>query len=499
MGSEDTAHSEGVSEGGDLHELQTWLDGHANFEQNMPARAQVPTLDRIAQLCRLLGDPQLACPVVHVTGTNGKGSTVRILSTLFAARGLSVGTYTSPNLLTVNERMARNGRPVPDDDLAAGLAALRRLEPLVDGRVTRFELLTAAAFAWFAEVAVDVAVVEVGLGGRWDATNVVRPDVCVVTNVSADHLEVLGPTLVDVAKEKAGIVKPGAHLVLGETAPDLADVFLAAAAEAGAPVWLRDRDFGCAANRLAVGGRLLDLRTPFGRFEDVFLALHGAHQGDNAAGALAAAEAFFDGPMPRDIVDEAFSAVEIPGRLEVVGRSPLVLLDGAHNVAGAEALGRALADELPVAGERIAVVGMLRGRDPTEMLQPLAAAGIRSVVACTAPSDRGLPAGDVAAAARALGLRVDVVDDAGGAVRSALAAATNQDLIVVTGSLYVVAEARRILVAPERGDGTGDEGAGADTGHGQHRNGIRPSFTGSEPWGANGSAGPQVDGPGWSG
>ncbi len=440
---------------GDLAGELAWLDRHTNFERNMPARAQVPTLERIQALCRLLGDPQLAYPVVHVTGTNGKGSTVRMLSALLAARGLSVGTYTSPNLHSVNERIARNASPVPDDELAAVLATLRRLEPLVDGRVTRFELLSAAAFAWFADVAVDVAVVEVGLGGRWDATNVVRPDVCVVTNVSYDHVDVLGPTLTDIAREKAGIVKPGARLVLGETDPELAAVFTAAAAEAGAPVWRRDADFGCSANRLAVGGRLLDLWTPACRVEEVYLAVHGAHQGDNAAGALAAAEAFFDGPVPREVVEEAFASLSIPGRLEVVGRAPLVLLDGAHNVAGAATLGRAIADEISVAGERRAVVGMLHGRDPSAMLQPLAAAGVRTLVACTAPTERGMPASAVAAAARALGMQVETVEDAAAAVRAGLAASAEDDMLVVTGSLYVVAEARRLLVGSTVPEGPG--------------------------------------------
>ncbi|HXQ18837.1 MAG TPA: Mur ligase family protein, partial [Acidimicrobiales bacterium] len=189
--------------GGD--ELVAWLDEHTNYELGMPTRLAAPTLDRIRALCRLLGDPERACPVIHVTGTNGKGSTARILTELLLANGLTVGTYTSPNLAVVNERLARDNEPISDDDLAGVLSSLALLEPLLPERPTRFELLTAAAFSWFADVAVDVAVVEVGLGGRWDATNVVEPDVAVVTNVSYDHVEVLGPTLTDIAAEKAGI------------------------------------------------------------------------------------------------------------------------------------------------------------------------------------------------------------------------------------------------------------------------------------------------------
>src|SRR5580658_10490676 len=189
-----------------------WLDEHTNYELAMPTRLGAPTLDRIGELCRFLGDPEQACPVVHITGTNGKGSTARILTALLMANGLTVGTYTSPNLATVNERLARDGIPIDDDELAEVLGSLALIEPLLSARPTRFELLTAAAFRWFADIAVDVAVIEVGLGGRWDATNVVDPVVAVVTNVSYDHVEVLGPTLVDIATEKAGIMKAGCQV-----------------------------------------------------------------------------------------------------------------------------------------------------------------------------------------------------------------------------------------------------------------------------------------------
>ena len=291
----------------------------------MPGRTSIPTLERITALCRLLGDPQLVSPVIHVTGTNGKGSTVGILAELLSTVGLTVGTFTSPDLTAINERITRNGEPITDPELIEVLASLAALEPLLDGRPTRFDLLTAAAFRWFADVAVDVAVVEVGLGGRWDATNVVEPVVAVVTNVSEDHLEVLGPTLTDVAREKAGIIKKGSHLILGETDAELSGIFLAVADTVGAAsVWRRGSledagDFGCDANDVAVGGRLIDLRTPSRRYEQVFLGLHGAHQGDNAAGALAAAEAFFASALHDDVVRTAFASVRVPGRLEIVG------------------------------------------------------------------------------------------------------------------------------------------------------------------------------------
>ena len=429
-------------------ELVAWLDDHTDFERAMPTRALAPTLRRIEALCRVLGDPEHACPVIHLTGTNGKGSTSRILTELLRASGLRVGTYTSPNLARVNERLAIDGEPIDDEELAEVLEALALIEPMLDEPPTRFELLTAAAFRWFADSAVDVAVVEVGLGGRWDATNMVSPAVAVVTNVSYDHVEVLGPTLADIAREKAGVVKAHETLVLGEMDPELAAVFLAAAAEAGdVETWLAGESFGVDANRVAVGGRLLDLRTPRGEYPEVYLPLHGAHQGANAACALAAAEAFFGAALDPSVVEEAFAAVEVPGRVEVVARSPLVVLDGAHNVAGAAALAGTLREEFPVAGPSAAVVGMLHGRDPSAILQELAAAGVTTVVACTAPSPRALPPAEIAEAARALGFAALAGESVDEAVTLALARVSEDGLLLVTGSLYVVSEARDRFVS----------------------------------------------------
>jgi dihydrofolate synthase / folylpolyglutamate synthase len=426
--------------------MVAWLDGHIDYEQSMPTRVGAPTLERIRALCRLLGDPERACPMVHLTGTNGKGSTATILSELFMAAGLTVGTYTSPNLASVNERLARNGEPIGDEDLAEVLGALALIEPLLAERPTRFELLTAAAFRWFADSPVDVAVIEVGLGGRWDATNVVDPEVAVVTNVSYDHVEILGPTLVDIATEKAGIIKPGCRVVVGETAPELLDVFAAAARERGvAEMWVRGQEFDCVHNQVAVGGRLVDLRTPGGHYPEVFLSLHGAHQGDNAACGLAAAEAFFGTPLAPEVVEEALGSLRVPGRFEIVGRAPVVVLDGAHNVAGAHALANALVDELAPSSETIALIGMLQGRDPSAMLEALRPAGLHTVVACTAPSPRALPAASITEAARALGfqaLAADTVPDALNLARSRL---SPTGTLLVTGSLYVVAEARALL------------------------------------------------------
>ena len=431
----------------DLPEALAWLDSHIDFESAMPSRRAWPTLDRMRALTRLLGEPQQAYPSVHITGTNGKGSTAAMVTALLGAQGLTVGTYTSPNLSRVNERLSRNGQPIEDAEFLEELEALSRLESMMEDPPTRFELLTAAALAWFADEAVDVAVVEVGLGGRWDCTNVVDGDVAVLTNVSFDHTEVLGPTLEDIARDKSGIFKSGSRVVIGESDPTLVTQLRRAAGAAGAAeVWVRGSEFACTSNRLAVGGRLIDVRTPATAYGELLVPLHGAHQGENASAALAAVEAFFGSPLRDDVVDEAFGGLRVPGRLEVVGRHPLVVVDGAHNVAGMLVLARSLVEEFTVEGEAQAVVGMLSGRDPAAMLEALLAAGIRSVVACAPDSPRALPAERVAEAAVGLGMTVAVAASPGDAVRLAVGRAGPDDRVVVCGSLYVVADARRLLV-----------------------------------------------------
>ena len=424
-----------------LEEALAWLADHVNLEAGLPERLAAPTLDRMAALAQLSGDPQHAAPVVHITGTNGKGSTARLVTDLLVAHGLDVGTYTSPDLERVNERLARNGEPIDDDELVGVLGDIADLELVSGIRPSRFEILTLAAFRWFADVAVDVVVLEVGLGGTWDATNVADATVAVVTNVELDHTLTLGPTRADVAGEKSGIVKPRSTLVLGERDPALVPIFERAGP---AHLWLRGRDFDVSRNRLAVGGRSLDLRTPNAAYEDVFLSLHGAHQGENAAIALAATEAFFDRAVEEEVVRAAFGSTSVPGRFEIVGRSPLVVLDGAHNPAGARAAAATLGD-FHTGGGVVLVVGMSGERDPIEMLEALGAGSARVVVATEADTPRAMPVDVVAAAARSLGLEVESVADVAGAVERAGALAAPEDVVFVTGSLYVVGTARAAL------------------------------------------------------
>ena len=422
-------------------EALAWLDERVNREA-VSAPDAAFKLEGVQELMGLMADPQRQYGVVHVTGTNGKTSTARILAALLEVKGLSVGTFTSPHLERVNERISWNGEPISDGALAEEITALAALEPLLTHRPTWFELVTAAGLRWFADVAVDAAVIEVGLGGRYDATNVVDAQVAVVTNVGLDHVEFIGPTLADIAHEKAGIVKPGSTLVLGETDPALVPVFERAGA---ATTWVRDEDFACSTNAVAHGGRLLDIRTPGARYDGLYLPLHGAHQGDNAAVALAAAEAFFGQPLAEDLTAEAFATVRSPGRMEIVARRPLVVLDGAHNVAGLRAAAATLDEEFATATGRVIVFGCFTGKDPLEMLRALGADRARLVVAVPPPWPRALPAADIVDACAALGVDAVPAGTVEEALATAGAAAGPDDVILVTGSLYLVGAARTAL------------------------------------------------------
>jgi dihydrofolate synthase/folylpolyglutamate synthase len=401
------------------------------------------------RLVDVLGDPQKAAPVIHVTGTNGKTSTVRCLAAILGAKGLRVGTFTSPHLEAINERIAVDGQPISDEDFASLLGEIAAVEPLLgeDVHLTWFEILAGAAMRWFADSPVDVAVLEVGMGGRWDATNVADGVVSVVTNVGLDHVEFLGPTRADIAGEKAGVVKPGSTLVLGERDPELRPIF---EAQDPAETWLDGVEYACIRNELAVGGRVLDLRTPSAAYDGVWLDLHGRYQGDNFAAALAAAEAFFGGPIDDRLVREAAASVRSPGRLEIVGRHPLVVLDGAKNLEGAHRAAEAVAEEFGSASSEILVVGMLRGKDPVDMLDALGARRARLVIACPAPSPRTQTASEVADAARTLGIEAVETESVPEALEEAVRRAGSDDLILVTGSLYVVGAARAALVLGSR-------------------------------------------------
>ena len=422
-------------------EALNYLDEHASYEKT--GRVESPSLDNINTFMDLMGQPHLSYPVIHITGTNGKGSTTQIITQLLIAHGLQVGTYTSPHLETLTERISRNNEPISEQDFADCVAAIADIEVIGGVRPSYFEVMTAAAFRFFADTAVDVAVIEVGMLGRWDATNVVNSSVAVITNIALDHQEFAGPRLEDIAFEKVGISKPGSVLVVGDTNEELREIWNAAESTA---VLLRGNDFEISENELAVGGRMIDVRTERAVYKELPLPLHGQHQGDNASIALTAVEEFFGNVLDIEVVREGFAAVRMPGRFEVLGRAPLVVIDGAHNPAGADVCAQVFFDDFSPEGKRILVVGALKGRDPQMLLSALRADEFDAVICCTAPTPRGIGANDLASTAKQMGCeQVVVCETVEAACDKALNIAREEDAVLVAGSLYVVGSARTFL------------------------------------------------------
>ncbi len=443
----------------DLRSALAYLDRHTNLEGNrgdrfsaappMPVAGQTSglSLEPMRALLAAVGDPHQAYRVVHLTGTNGKGSTARYVASLLEATELSVGLYTSPNIERINERLVWGTEPIGDDDFGRIIGLLAAVEPLLDVTPSRFELLTAAAFMWFAELGVDVAVVEVGLLGRFDATNVVDSDVAVITNVDKDHTRGEEGWRLTVATEKAGIIKPDSHLIVG---PDLDEFLPVFDAEGPRDVWQHGRDYELESNQLAVGGRLIDLRTPGAAYQELFLPFHGQHQGQNLATALAATEAFFGRPLDQELVEGALATVELPVRFEIVSREPTIVLDGAHNPPGALATAQSLNETFARLGSWVLVVGLLQGKDPVEMLAAFGAPDFDAVICCEPDWSRALPAVEIAAAAESLGCSAEVVIKPVEALHRALAVTADDDLILVAGTHTIMGDIRPLARSLQR-------------------------------------------------
>ncbi|AEB46786.1 FolC bifunctional protein [Micromonospora maris AB-18-032] len=417
-------------------------------------------LDRISDLLDLLGSPQRAYPSIHLTGTNGKTSTARMIDSLLRAFGLHTGRYTSPHLETVRERISLDGEPVDEARFTAVYQEVKPLAELVDDRsaepLTYFDMTTALAFAAFADAPVDVAVVEVGLGGAEDATNVIQAGVCVLTPIGLDHTEWLGDTLQDIAVAKSGIIHPGATVIAAAQEEEAARPILQRCAEVGATIAREGSEFGVLRRAVAVGGQVLTLQGLGGVYEEVFLPLHGAHQAQNAAVALAAVEAFLGAGARRQLdletVREGFATASSPGRLERVRTAPTILLDGAHNPQGMAATVTALQEEFAFS-KLVAVVGTLADKDAASMLELLEPV-VDQVVVTRNSSPRALPADELAAlAAEVFGPdRVEVAEEMPDAIEAAVALA-EEDVpgelagvgVIVTGSVVTVADARRLL------------------------------------------------------
>jgi dihydrofolate synthase/folylpolyglutamate synthase len=350
----------------------------SELDTRWPETKIEPSTDRIAALADVLGEPQRSYPVVHITGTNGKTSTSRMIDALFTRIGLRTGRYTSPHLQLATERISLDGEPV---SALRYVEIYRDIEPYIamvdaksDVKMSKFEVLTGMAFAAFADAPVDVAVMEVGLGGRWDATNIADGKVAVITPIDIDHTDFLGTDILGIAAEKAGIIKEGAVAVLAEQRPEVAQVLLERCAEVGATVARQGMEFGVLSAETAVGGQLLTLQGLGGAYDEIFLPLFGAHQAQNAAQALAAVEVFFGAGAGRkldiDVVREAFATVASPGRLERVRTAPSVFIDAAHNPHGARALAAALQDQFAFT-KVVGVLSVMEDKDVDGILAAL--------------------------------------------------------------------------------------------------------------------------------
>jgi len=444
-----------------------------------PEHSINPSLERMNALVTLLGDPQRAFPVIHLTGTNGKTSTARMTEALLRARGLRTGLFTSPHLSFVGERICVDGQPLDTERFVTAYDEIKPYVDIVDAThdvpLSFFEVLVGMAFAVFADAPVDVCVLEVGMGGTWDNTNVADGAVAVVTPISLDHTKYLGSTVAEIAADKAGIIKPGAVAVLAQQPPAAAEVLLRRAGEVGASVAREGIEFGVLSRELAVGGQQVSIRGLLGDYSDLYLPLFGAHQAGNLACAIAAVEAFArtpgaaagDGtaPLDQDIVRRAVAAVTSPGRLEIVRRSPVVLVDGAHNPGGMAAAVEALTEAFSFT-DLIAVVSVYADKDVPGILGELEPA-VTHLVATANSSPRAMPAAELGEiAATVFGSdRVSVAERLDDAIELGVGLADEADAaagggpgqagVLVTGAVVTAGEARVLL-----GDGSSQLRAG---------------------------------------
>ncbi|MBL1098153.1 bifunctional tetrahydrofolate synthase/dihydrofolate synthase [Streptomyces coffeae] len=432
----------------------------AELAKRWPETKLDPSLVRLEALMDILGSPQRAYPSIHITGTNGKTSAARMIESLLGAFELRTGRYTSPHVQSITERISLDGAPISAERFIETYQDIQPYVDMVDAqqehRLSFFEVLTGMAYAAFADAPVDIAVVEVGMGGTWDATNVIDAGVAVIMPISLDHTDRLGTTPEQIAREKAGIVKQDATVVLAQQPVEAASVILKRAVEADATVAREGMEFGVLSREVAVGGQLLTLRGLGGEYPDVFLPLYGAHQAHNAAVALAAVEAFFGigtqhaRTLDIDAVRAAFASVSSPGRMEVVRRSPTVVLDAAHNPAGAHAAAEAVTEAFGFS-RLIGVVGVSDDKDVRGLLEAFEPV-FAEVVVTRNSTHRAMDADELAAiAVEVFGAdRVQVEPRLDDALEQAVTLAEEEGEysgagVLVTGSVITVGEARLLL------------------------------------------------------
>ena len=420
-----------------------------------PESRIAPSIERIAALVDILGSPQLTYPTIHVGGTNGKTTTTRMVDALLFAHGLRTGRFTSPHLETYLERIAINGQSIDPKELIFSYNDIAAYLDLMDEKfehpISFFEAITAIAFVAFAEHPIDVGVIEVGMGGQWDATNVVEADVSVIMPIGFDHMEYLGNTLHEIASTKAGIIKENGFIVLAQQEPEAAKELIRKAAEVGADVVREGIEFSVTSRAIAVGGQLLTIQGVNETYEEIFLPLHGRHQASNAAAALVAVEAFFgDQPLDIDAVRSGFASVVSPGRCEVIHRDPTIILDAAHNPHGAKALAETLRSEFNF-DEIIAVVGVFGDKDAAGIFKELEPI-VDHVIVTQSTSERAMASSEVEKIASSeFGVdRVFETQDLFQAIDKAISDSVRplSDAtvgVIITGSVVTVGQARTYL------------------------------------------------------
>src|SRR5919112_2324184 len=438
---------------------------YAELLGRAPENKMEPRLAPLFRAMDVLGEPNKAFPIIHITGTNGKTSTARMIEAGLRAHGLSTGRYTSPHLSKVTERISVDGEPVSDETFVRIWDEIRPYLQIVDDeltaegqpRLTYFECLTILAFAASADQPVNVAIMEVGLGRITDATNVGDGQVSVVTPISLDHTDLLGDTTEDIAYEKAGIIKPGGFLISAAQPVDAAQVLLEKAQEVQVPFRFEGVEFGVESRQVAVGGQIVTVQGIAGRYPDLMVPLHGAHQAENAAVAVAALEAFLGGgekELSAEVLQDAFATVSSPGRLEVVRTAPTIIVDAAHNPDGIRASSEAIHEAFSFS-KLVTVVGVLKEKDAEEILRQLKESlGDLAEEFCFTQSNspRAVPAAELAELAVDLGFgeeNVHIAEKLDDAIEWAVERAeANEDLaggVLVTGSITLVADARILL------------------------------------------------------
>jgi dihydrofolate synthase/folylpolyglutamate synthase len=414
-----------------------------------------PTLERIAALVDILGSPQLTYPTIHIGGTNGKTSTSRMIDSLLFEMGLRTGRFTSPHLESFLERIAINGEPISAAELIYSYNDIAAYLDLMDQKfphpISFFEAITALAFVAFAEHPIDIGVIEVGMGGQWDATNVVDPDVCVIMPIGLDHTEYLGETLTEIAQTKAGIIKEGGFVILAQQEPESAVELLKQVAAVGADVAREGLEYSVLARSVAVGGQLVTIQGIKEIYTDIYLPLHGKHQASNAAAALVAVEAFFgDQDLDIEAVRAGFAQVQSPGRCEVVHRNPTIILDAAHNPHGAGAIAQTLQSEFTF-DEVIGIFAPMADKDVPGMLLELEQI-MDYIIVTGNSSPRAMLIAELEKMAQEFfgADRVFTADSLSSGIEKAMADA-NRPLsedsigILITGSVVSVGEARTII------------------------------------------------------